>query len=435
MQAVIMAGGKGTRLASLTENKIPKPMAKIAGKPLLEWQIEQFKSYGITDIILVVGHLGELIKDYFRNGDQLGIHIQYFFENEPLGSAGSLYYLKKLLLPNSPFFLVFGDLLFNVDLARMKDFHQKKSAEATIFVHPNSHPFDSDLVLKDKNDKVIGFDLKENDRSNYFYDNCVNAGLFLFNPSFCNKVIKPDKTDLVKDILMKMTNQDERLFAYSSPEYIKDIGTPERIKIAEQELINGIVEKRNLKYKQKAIFLDRDGTINIHKGLIWEDKDFELYPFAGKAIKIINRAGYLAIVITNQPVVARGLCTIEDIEKIHNKMKTLLGKEEAFLDDIRFCPHHPDKGYIGENPVYKISCQCRKPNIGLIEECVQRYHIDISQSWFIGDSSVDIRTGKNAGCKTVLVLTGESGKDSKYNDVPDVVATDLYEGIEKILDL
>ncbi len=434
MQAVIMAGGRGTRLITLTKDEIPKPMAPVAGKPVLEWQIAQLKSNGITEIVIAVGHLGEKVRDYFGNGSRFGVHIRYYHEEEPLGSAGCLYCVRDML-DDGPFFLVFGDVLFDIDLDRMVAFHREKSAEAALFVHPNAHPYDSDLVVTDAEDRVTAFDSKHNDRSGYWYDNCVNAGLYLMDKSFCNRINAPVKTDLEKDILIPMAERGEKIYAYRSPEYVKDVGTPDRIAAAERELSDGIAAARNLNYKQRAVFLDRDGTVNILKGLIWKEEDFELYSFAAEAIGKLNRAGYLAIVITNQPVVARGLCSIEDVENIHNKMKTLFGREGVFLDDVRFCPHHPDKGYPEENPVYKIDCNCRKPKTGMIDKCVKKYNIDLSESWFIGDSTVDVRTGKNAGARTALVLTGEAGRDGKYDDTPDLVCEDILDTINKILEL
>jgi len=433
MQAVIMAGGKGTRLISLTRDEIPKPMAPVADKPILEWQIDQLKSNGISEIVIAVGHLGEKIIEYFGDGSRYGLNIRYFRETEPLGSAGCLHYVRDML-DNGPFFLVFGDVLFDIDLDRMTKFHYDKKSEATLFVHPNSHPYDSDLVVTDTEDRVIAFDSKNNDRSGYWYDNCVNAGLYLLDKTFCERIEAPVKTDLEKDLLLPMAERGERIYAYRSPEYVKDVGTPDRIAAAEKELMSGIPKARNLKNKQRAVFLDRDGTINVSKGLVYKEEDFELYPFAAEAVGKLNRAGYLAIVITNQPVVARGLCGVEDVENIHNKMKTLLGREGVFFDDVRFCPHHPDKGYPEENPDYKIICRCRKPDIGLIEECVIKYNIDLARSWFVGDTTVDIRTGKNAGTKTALVLTGEAGRDGKYDDEPDFVSENLLDAVRKILE-
>lgn len=431
MQAVIMAGGKGTRLLSLTKDEIPKPMTPVWGKPILQWQIERLKENGITDIVLIIGHLGHKIQEFFGDGSEMGLQIRYIEETIPLGTAGAFYYLRPLLSGNS-FFLVFGDVLFDIDLERMVRFHEAKKSKATLFVHPNTHPFDSDLVVTDEDERILKFDAKNSIR-NYWYDNCVNAGLYLFDATICDLVVEPVKTDLEKQLLTDMIYRGDDVYAYRSPEYIKDVGTVERIQIAEKELASGYIAARNLRHVQKAIFLDRDGTINKKNGLVYEEDQFDLEDCAVEAIRKINNSGYLAIVITNQPVVARGLCEIKDVERIHNKMKTLLGREGVFLDEVCFCPHHPDKGYPEENPQYKIPCHCRKPNIGMIQECATRFHIDLAKSWVIGDTTVDIRTGKNAGTHTALVLTGDAGKDGKYDDAPDMVCADLLEAVNKIV--
>lgn len=426
-----MAGGKGTRLLSLTKDEIPKPMTPVCGKPILQWQIERLKENGITDIVLIIGHLGHKIQEFFGDGSEMGLRIRYIEETIPLGTAGAFYYLRPLLSGNS-FFLVFGDVLFDIDLERMVRFHEAKKSKATLFVHPNTHPFDSDLVVTDEDERILKFDAKNSIR-NYWYDNCVNAGLYLFDATICDLVVEPVKTDLEKQLLTDMIYRGDDVYAYRSPEYIKDVGTVERIQIAEKELASGYIAARNLRHVQKAIFLDRDGTINKKNGLVYEEDQFDLEDCAVEAIRKINNSGYLAIVITNQPVVARGLCEIKDVERIHNKMKTLLGREGVFLDEVCFCPHHPDKGYPEENPKYKIPCHCRKPDIGMIRECAMRFHIDLAQSWMIGDTTVDIRTGKNAGTHTALVLTGDAGKDGKYSDTPDMVCADLLEAVSKIV--
>lgn len=430
MQAVIMAGGKGTRLAGLTRDEIPKPMAPLLGKPLLLWQMETLKRNGITEIILVTGHLGHVIEDFFGDGGAFGLHIQYFREEKPLGTAGALPYIRPIL--GKTFFLLYGDVLFDIDLHRMERFHREKQAAATLFVHPNAHPFDSDLVETDPEQRVLRFDSKHNVRD-YWYENCVNAGLYLLDRRICEDLPSQEKIDLEKNLLMGLCRGEGAIYAYRSPEYIKDIGTVDRIQAAEADLKSGSVAARNLQKPQRAVFLDRDGTINVKQGLISSPELFELEPCAVEAIRKINCSGYLAIVITNQPVVARGLCSVEDVEEIHRKMQTLLGREGAFLDDTRFCPHHPNRGYPEENPVYKIPCRCRKPDIGMLEDCAERYNIDLSASWFVGDTTVDIQTGKNAGTKTALVLTGDAGNDHKYDVEPDLICTDLLEAVEQIL--
>ena len=432
MQAVIMAGGKGTRLRSITNDEIPKPMALVAGKPILQWQIECLRDQDVTDIVLIIGHLGEKIREFFGNGKRFDVNIRYIEETVPLGTAGALSLLPPLLTGDS-FFLVFGDVLFDVDLSRMMEFHRRKKAEVTLFVHPNSHPFDSDLVICGRDGKVYGFDWKDNIRTGW-YHNCVNAGFYILDKAVCERVPKGTKIDLEKQLLAEMLKRNKPVYAYRSSEYIKDVGTVERIASAEKELKSGYIARRSLRKKQRAIFLDRDGTINRKNGLIWKEEQFELEDGVIEAIQKINQSGYLAILITNQPVVARGLCQIEDVENIHKKLETLLGQKGVYLDKICFCPHHPDKGYPEENPEYKISCHCRKPDIGMLEDCAQQFHIDLAESWMIGDTTVDIQTGKNAGTRTALVLTGDAGKDKKYDVQPDMVCTNLAEAVQKILE-
>lgn len=426
-----MAGGKGTRLAEITKDIIPKPMVSLLSKPLLERQVDCLKTNGIDDIIMVIGHLGEVIREYFGDGAKWGVNIRYFVEEEPMGTAGALPQMGDML--EEEFILLFGDLLLDVDFARMQRFHKEHNALATLFVHPNSHPYDSDLIRTDDESRVIGFDSKHNDRSGYWYANCVNAGLYIMERKILASIPEKQKVDLEKEVLSPLSAQGAAIYAYASPEYVKDVGTVERIRVAEQELESGFVAARNLQHKQKTIFLDRDGTVNVNKGLVYEPEQLELEKCAVEAIRLINRSGYLAILATNQPVVARGRCSIEDVEEIHRKLETLLGKEGAYLDGIEFCPHHPDKGYPEENPAYKMPCLCRKPGTAMLEKCAERFNVDLASSWVVGDTTVDIQTGVNAGCKTVLVMTGEAGKDGKFDVKADIEAANLLEAVKKIL--
>ena len=336
MQAVIMAGGKGTRLLSLTNDEIPKPMVKVCGKPILLWQIEKFKESNIEDIIIIVGHLKEVIKDYFEDGKKFGVNITYIEEDKPLGSAGSLFMLKDHLTEDK-FILSFGDVIFDIDISRMLNFHKMNNSFLTLFAHPNMHPFDSDLVVIDDMNKVIKFDSKHNVR-NYYYKNIVNAGFYIMNSSICDYVEKDTKTDLEKQLIPTIMLDNKLVFAYKSSEYIKDVGTIDRINKAEKEIKNGLVKNKCYKNKQRAIFIDRDGTINKENGLIYKPEQFSIEENAIEAIRKINESSYLAICITNQPVVARGLCEIDELENIHAKMETQLGNEGVYLDDIKYCP-------------------------------------------------------------------------------------------------
>lgn len=397
MVAVIMAGGKGTRIAAIN-SRIPKPLLPIAGKPVLLHQVECLKRQGICDIILVVGHLGSQIVSYFGDGREYGVHISYYQEESPLGTAGALYYLKDQL--KSDFLLINGDLIFDVDFSRMLTFHREKQAIATLLVHPNDHPYDSGLVVTDSDGCVRDWMTKEDERT--WYKNCVNAGLHILSPRLLQRITHPQKTDLDRELIRPLIPTGE-VYAYRSPEYVKDMGTPERIAMVEHDLLTGMVQQKNLHRKQRAVFLDRDGTINRYVGFLRNTDEFELLDGVTDAIRLINQSGYLAIVVTNQPVIARGEVTWEGLDEIHRKMETLLGQEGAYIDDIFICPHHPDRGFEGERPEYKFDCACRKPKPGLLLEATEKYNIDLSNSWMIGDSDSDIAAGNAAGCKTVRI--------------------------------
>jgi len=401
MQVVIMAGGKGTRVSSIA-NDIPKPMIPICGKPILEHQIDCLKRNGLTDIILVIGHLGQHIKDYFKDGGRFGCNISYYTETEPLGTAGALYKLTNL---SDDFILLNGDTIFDIDFSRMIAFHREKKALVTLAVHPNSHPFDSALIITNNNNQVTGWLNKEDER--IYYKNQVNAGIHILSAEFLKNCPQTkEKIDLDRDML-KPSISGGKIFAYSTPEYIKDMGTPDRFAQVTSDIENGIVKQKNLTVKQKCIFLDRDGTINKFNDFITKPEDFELIEDAAEAIKKINSLGYLAIVITNQPVIARGEADFQTLDLIHMKMETDLGKHGAYIDDLFFCPHHPDKGFPGERPEYKIDCDCRKPKPGMILKAAEKYNIDLCQSYMAGDDMRDVNAGINAGCIPVLLTNGK----------------------------
>lgn len=428
--AIIQAGGKGTRMLELTKDLIPKPLLELNGKPMMQWQMESLIEYGIKNFIFIIGHLGEKIKEYFGNGSKWNVNISYIEETEPLGSAGALYYAKEKLAGKNVI-LVFGDVMFDLDWSRFIAYHEEKKATVTLLAHPNAHPFDSDLLIVNQDGMVEGIDSKTNVRD-YNYKNVVNAGLSIFENKLLDDLTEAKKTDFESQLVRPLMANGE-VYAYNTPEYVKDAGTPERFRKACEEQTNGVWVAKSLKNKQKAVFLDRDGTINVLKGFLKKAEDFELLPNVAEAIKAINSSEYLAIVATNQPVIARGECTFEELEKIHTKLETLLGRQGAFINDLFYCPHHPHKGYEGEIPELKLDCDCRKPKIGMLLKAAEKYNIDLSQSWYVGDTTMDIQTGINAGMKTVLVKTGEAGKDGKYPAKADFEAENLIDAVEKIL--
>ena len=344
---------------------------------------------------------------YFGDGSQLGVKIDYFVEETLLGNAGALFRLREKI-GDEPFLLLNADAAFDVDFNRMLAFHKQHGGPVTLFTHPNSHPYDSGLIIADDKCNVNQWLAKEDERPQW-YNNRVNAGLHVIDPKVLDLALNnleideetgmpKGKVDLDRKILKPLCGSG-KMFCYDSPEYVKDMGTPERFHQVETDYRNGVVQAKNLKNKQKAIFLDRDGTINKYVGFLLNIDDFELIDGVSEAIKLINQSGYLAIVVTNQPVIARGEVSWDELHEIHRKMETLLGKDGAYIDGMYICPHHPDKGFEGERPEYKIDCDCRKPKPGLLLQAAKDFNIDLAESYMIGDDYRDIKAGENAGVK------------------------------------
>ena len=418
MKTVIMAGGKGTRISSVASD-IPKPMIRIQGKPVLEHEIECLREQGFTDIIITVSHLAEHIMNYFGDGSGFGVNISYYIEEQPLGNAGALLKLRSELTED--FLLLNADAVFDIDFNRFVAYHREKGGLVTLFTHPNSHPYDSGVLIADDNGAVERWLTKEDVRPQW-YRNRVNAGLHVLSPKVldmcgisadevgCEREGMTVKADLDRQILKPLCGSG-KMFCYDSPEYVKDMGTPDRYEAVCADFAAGRVTARNLKHRQRAVVLDRDGTINKYVGFLRDIDDFELEEGAAQAVKLINGSGSLAIVATNQPVIARGEVTFGELSEIHNKMETLLGREGAYLDGIYFCPHHPHKGYEGEIPELKFDCDCRKPKAGMLLKAAEELNIDLSRSWMVGDGENDILAGKAAGCRTALIGEGDFGQD------------------------
>lgn len=394
MKAVILAGGLGTRLKGICEN-VPKPLTKLCGKPVLEHQIDALKDEGITEFILVLGHLSGQIEAYFGDGKQLGVSISYYVEETPLGTAGALFRLGL----KEDFLLCNGDLIFNFSLGEMIAFHKEKNALATLLTHPNSHPFDSTLFLTD-GDRITGILPKEN--KPFSYSNLCNSGIAVISSELLDMYSFDGKADFDKDVILPSVKTG-KIYSYKTFEYVKDMGTPDRLKSVENDIKNGVVSAKHKRVPQRAVFLDRDGTVNVHKGYITKASEIELIPGVCEAINRLRSSGFLVIIATNQPVVARGDCTLDELTEIHNRLETLLGENGAYIDGIYYCPHHPDSGYENEITELKINCDCRKPSPGLLLQAQKDFNINLEKSYMVGDSLIDVEAGKNAGCTPVFI--------------------------------
>ena len=406
MKVVIIAGGQGTRIASVN-SEIPKAMIPINGKPIIEYQVELAKRYGFNDFLFIIGYLGDQIESYFQDGSQWGVHISYFRETTPLGTAGALGLLRDQLTED--FFVFYGDTVMDFDMLHMLNYHRANQADATLFLHPNDHPYDSDIVDIDAQGKVRGFHHKPHPEG-FIAHNMVNAALFIFSPKILTAIEPGVKCHIEKHVLPRCIASGMNLYGYVSAEYIKDMGTPDRYYAVCDDVVSGKVARLNRAYARPAVFLDRDGVINYEVDLLHRVEQMQLIPGAAEAIHRINQMGYLAIVVTTQPVIARNLCSFEELEQIHMQMETLLGHEHAYVNAIYYCPHHPDAGYPEERKEYKITCNCRKPAPGMLLQAAKDWNIDLKNSYMIGDSQRDVEAGNNAGVmQSILIPTNQVG--------------------------
>ena len=428
-QVVILAGGKGTRLKDVSGN-LPKAMVPVLGKPLLQYLIEQCVTCDIVDIKLLVSYKKEAIKDYFGDGSQHGVSIQYIVEDAPRGTAGAL--IDALPKLDEQFLVIYGDTFFDIDLSTFWEFHQNQAGDASIFLHPNDHPHDSDLVEVDPGFQVLKIHPYPHDSQ--WRQNLVNAAVYMFNKSALKEVdFFLDRPDIAKDLFPLMLESGKKLYGYISTEYIKDMGTPKRLSKVEKDIDSGKVKSLKKQTPKIAIFLDRDGTINQEVNHLYSQDQFKLIDGVGEAICQINAAGILAVVVTNQPVIARGELKESELKIIHNKMDTLLGRYGAYLDRLYYCPHHTDSGFEGEIEALKFDCDCRKPKIGMFTQAKNDLNIILEKSWVVGDSTRDIFAAQNAGIKSILVQTGHAGKDGNFEVNPDFFAKDLSEAVKLIL--
>jgi histidinol-phosphate phosphatase family protein len=430
-QAIILAGGLGTRLRARLGD-LPKPMIPIGGKPLLEHQVELAARHGYRDIIIFACYRADLIAAHFGAGSKWGVQLRIVTEREPLGTAGAVLAGRDLLADE--FIVFYGDTMVNVDLSRLMDAHHRAKADATLLLHPNDHPLDSDLVEIDDFDRIVAFHNRPH-AAGVWRQNLVNAGLYVLRREILAVLPAPTKPqDFGKDLFPELVRRGAKMLGYNSPEFIKDIGTPERYDRVSAQYAAGIIQRSSLATPQRAVFLDRDGTLVVDQDCLRTEAGLELLPGAAEAVHELNQHGWRAVVVTNQPVVAKGWCSEAGLRVIHNKMETLLGQQHAFLDRIYLCPHHPDKGFAGERPELKITCGCRKPGIGMIKRAVADLNVDLAQSWLIGDTTTDVQTARNAGLRSILVRTGAGGRDAKHDATPDFVFDTIREAVQFVVD-
>lgn len=429
MKAVIIAGGEGRRIHAVAKTT-PKSLLDVGGRPLAEHQIRLLQRYGIRDIHLTVRARDlELFRERLGTGESLGVTLCYHAERAPLGTAGGVAAIAGGL--GATFLVLYGDVMVHMDLKALTRFHRSRKAAATLVVHPTDHPLDSDLVEMDDAGRIKAFHPKPRPRKSYCR-NLGNAAVYALSRDVLH-CVPAGSSDFVRDVFPAALKAGLPLYGYRTREYLKDLGTPERLAAVRADWAKGRIERRHRDVALPAVFFDRDGTLCELVPFLHKVADLRLLPGAAEAVRRLNQSDHLAVVVTNQPVIARNLCTLEELDRIHGKLETLLSEGGARLDGIYFCPHHPDSGHSGENADLKVACDCRKPRGGLIRRAARDLHIDLSQSAIIGDSTRDVEMGKRLGLRTVLVQTGNEGRDGKYDAAPDAVCLNVAEAVERTL--
>ena len=406
---------------------LPKPMVQLAGKPIMEHQIDLAKRYGLKEFRVLTGYKAEVLESYFGHGDAWGVNITYHREDHPLGTAGAVKELEGEL--DEAFYVFYGDVLMDVHLPRLFEFHRTKGVAVTIAVHPNDHPSDSDLVEVDQEDRVIAIHNKPHD-PDVPRRNLVSAALYVMSPSVLGHIERGRSSDFGRDVFPRLLASEETISAYQTREYIKDVGTVKRLSEVEADLLAQRPLHFNLESPVGAVFLDRDGVLNHPVEPLRSADQLRLLSGVASAVRRINRSDRLAVVVTNQPLIAKGFASESDVEAIHGRMEGLLSEDGAYLDRIYYCPHHPERGHAGERPELKIQCDCRKPRTGMIRRAARELNIDLSDSFIVGDRTVDVQAGIDAGIGTILVRTGSAGEDASYPCDPDFVFSDLDAAID-----
>ena len=424
MQAVIICGGKGTRLKTLIGSK-PKALVKFNNKDNLKILIYILKKNGIKSFLFLVNNFEYEIKKFLADNYNDNFVIKK--DENFFGTGGCIFGAKKYL--QKRFLIVYSDLFvkFNFKNFIKESLLSKRSFSCVI--HANNHPFDSDTVDLDRNFNIKKIYKKNS--NNYKINNAI-SGIYFAKKKFLDyfNFKKRKSYDLVNDVLPCLIKNSRHIYAYKTIEYIKDFGTPERIKDIKNDINKNKIKNLDFLHKSKAIFLDRDGVINQENRKIKNFKNFKILPNISKAIKKINNNKILCFVVSNQSGLARKHFTLFDLLKIISKLDNYLSKKKAYIDDFLICPHYDNLKY--KNTNYSFFSKFRKPNPGMITSLVSKYRINIKKSYFIGDTDIDVLTGKKVGLKTILV-EGPKIKDYKINIKPNYKVKDLNSAVDLIL--
>ena len=402
-EAVILSGGRGTRLESISQG-CPKALMKLSqSTTVLEHQLTNLVEAGVTSIKILTGYGHNKIKRFIDTLQTKRwfskVKFSIISEKDPLGTGGALLHASEQL--EEDFFLIFGDVVFNIDLVALANVHLSSWWAATAETNTSSHPNDSDRVVASPNGTVERLILK-NTREHLAGNRCL-AGIYAINKSaLACDVFGREVVSLEEKILEPLV-KNKRLGSWHSAEYMSDMGTPGRLERVRRQLSQNAPFLRSRKTGVGAVFVDRDLTLSTTPGDISMPGSIECAAEIMTPLKAMNERGVRIFMVTNQPAAAKGLCTIKQIIDIQNEFEEILGSEGVFLDDVEMCIHHPEKGFPGENVSLKFSCPCRKPRSRLVHRLALRHGVNLSRSVLLGDNWRDRELAKSCGMEFLLV--------------------------------
>lgn len=395
MEAIVLAGGFGTRLRPCVKD-LPKPLAPVCGRPFLAYLLDYLYANGVHRAIISTGYMAEeVVKSVGKT--HRGMVIDYSHEETPLGTGGGI--KKALSMCSDDVVLVInGDTFFDVDLFEMRKFHERINCPVTLAAKEIPDVYRSGCI-KSENGKLNGFSEKGASGAGK-----INGGIYFINKNALDGITE-EKFSFEKTVL---ESGNFEIGVFESDGYFIDIGIPEAYALAQSDC-DKLISKR----KRKAVFIDRDGTINKDTVHLYRKEEFEFLPDADKAIADIKKLGYLAVVVTNQAGIAKGLYSPADADSLHGYIDSLLSdKYSVIADGYYYCPHHPEA--VIEK--YKTICSCRKPQPGLILNAVADFtkigiEIDLENSFMVGNRNSDTLAGINAGIKNNILI----GSDEPFN--------------------
>lgn len=420
-QAVVLCGGRGLRLERVL-GETPKALAPIAGEPLLGHLLEGLGRSGAEEVLLVAGHRAEPLAQALPSITPRGLRVELVVEEEPRGTAGALLQIEQKL--RERFLLIYGDLFTDLDFRTFARAAGARGGLGTLLVHRSSHPEDSDVLAVDDAQRVIAWLPRSPARPPGAVVSpaaLTNSAVGAFHRSLLDYIPRDRACDLYGEVLPALIDARASVHGYLSSEYVRDIGTPERLSAVDADVRAGRTRRR-----ADLALLDRDGVLSPEAPPLVDRRErLSLLPGAAAGVRALNQAGLRVAVVTNQAIVARGLCTPSGLEEIHHRLRELLAREGATLDAIYACPHHPETHHPGGVAALRGPCRCRKPATGMVADALRDLAVPAWRALVVGDSSVDMQLAHNAGLPAAALATGQGGRDGRHPARPSWRFADL----------